>query len=422
MRQLRALCCSVALLASGLANAAECPGNPDALGTSRTIVVDPSEHGRLGTMQYQETLPLQDREVVLTFDDGPLPPYTPRVLDILAAECVKATYFLVGRQARAFPELARAVHAAGHTIGTHSQNHPLSFHRMPVARAEQEIDEGIASVAGALGDADAVAPFFRIPGLLRAEGVEKYLASRAIMTWSADFPADDWKHIKASEILSRALDRLEAKGRGVLLLHDIQPATVIALPGLLKELKARGYRIVHVQPASADRPKTATTPSQWVLGRQPSWPQPVMTVETLLNEPVLPVPDPAAFGAGKGTRTAEPLGLDTYRPVYAGAAEWPEPGPSVPVDRADTAFPAPRPQSFGYTADLKPLVSGRAGRSANPLALIERHAATFANETAFVAPASAVRMRKAEAPEFTFATGADRWPLITASMPRRGFP
>src|SRR5262249_29142285 len=151
---------------------------------------DPTEHTRLGTMQYQETLPLEDHEVVLTFDDGPLPPYTKRVLEILASQCVKATYFIIGRMAREHPELVREIHAAGPSVGTHSQNHPLTSNRMPLARAQQEIDDGIASVTAALGDPSELAPFFRIPGLLRAGPVEDYLASRSIMTWSADFPAD----------------------------------------------------------------------------------------------------------------------------------------------------------------------------------------------------------------------------------------
>ncbi len=263
MRVLSAIICLLALCATGAVRAAECPGNPDALGTSRVIVVDPTEHTRLGTMQYHETLPLDDHEVVLTFDDGPLPPYTTRALDILASQCVKATYFLVGKMAQSFPDVVRHIYAAGHTIGTHSLSHPLTFHRMPLEKAEQEVQGGIASVAAALGDPAEVAPFFRIPGLLRADSVEQYLASRSLMTWSADFPADDWKHIQASEILRRAISRLEAKGKGVLLLHDIQPATVLALPGLLKELKQRGYRIVHVQAATPDRPKTATLPAQW---------------------------------------------------------------------------------------------------------------------------------------------------------------
>jgi hypothetical protein len=116
-----------------------------------------------------------------------------------------------------------------------------------------------------LGDEKAVAPFFRFPGLGRTNDVEDYLASRGLMAWSADFPADDWRRISANEVLHRALRRLEAHGKGVLLLHDIQPATALALPTLLHELKARGYRIVHVVPATADRPKTFTTASQWRL-------------------------------------------------------------------------------------------------------------------------------------------------------------
>jgi peptidoglycan-N-acetylglucosamine deacetylase len=126
MRGLSPIGLAVTLLAVGAAAAAECPGNPDALGTSRTIVVDPLEHPRLGVMQYRESLPLEDHEVVLTFDDGPLPPRTNHILDILASECVKATFFLVGRMATTYPDVARKVAAAGHTIGTHSMPVRLS--------------------------------------------------------------------------------------------------------------------------------------------------------------------------------------------------------------------------------------------------------------------------------------------------------
>src|ERR1044071_2489225 len=170
-RQVAAL--FLGMLASGVAaapaSAVDCPGNPGALGTSRTLVVDPKEHPRIGTMQYRETLPLQDHEVVLTFDDGPLPPHSTKVLDILASQCVKATFFIIGRMARSFPEGVRQLRAAGHSIGTHTQNHPLSMNRMPVERARQEIDEGIAATKAALGEAGGLAPFFRIPGLLRAD-------------------------------------------------------------------------------------------------------------------------------------------------------------------------------------------------------------------------------------------------------------
>jgi peptidoglycan/xylan/chitin deacetylase (PgdA/CDA1 family) len=251
--------------AAGPVAAAECPGHPDALGTSRTLVVDPREHPRIGTMQYGETLPLADGEVVLTFDDGPLPRYTNQILDILAAECVKATFFVVGRMAQAYPEGARRMRDGGHSIGTHSQSHPLNFHRMTLEQAKQEVDAGIASTAAALGDATALSPFFRIPGLLRAEAVESYLADQGLQAWSADFPADDWRHISSAQVFQIAMKRLEAKGKGIVLLHDIQPRTVGALPDFLRELKARGYRVVHVVQATADRPKTATEPGEWRL-------------------------------------------------------------------------------------------------------------------------------------------------------------
>src|ERR1700761_5287859 len=248
-----------------VASAADCPGHPGAMGTSRTLVVDPRQHPRIGTMQYPETLPLQDHEVVLTFDDGPLPHNSNQILAILASECIKATFFEIGRMARSFPEGVRKLRDAGHIIGTHSQNHPLTMNRMPIERARQEIDEGIASVKAALGDDTSLAPFFRIPGLMRAEAVEDYLGSQGIQTWSADFPADDWRHIPSSRVYDLAIKRIEAKGKGILLLHDIQPRTVAALPRILQELTAKGFRIVHVVPATPNRPATPTDPQQWLM-------------------------------------------------------------------------------------------------------------------------------------------------------------
>lgn len=254
-------------LTPSTAHAAACPGNPNALGTSRTIVVDPKEHPRIGTMQYGETLPLEDHEVVLTFDDGPLPAHTNAVLQTLASECVKATFFLVGRMAKEFPQDVRRIHDAGHTIGTHSENHPTFFGKLPPERMAAEIDDGIAHVSAALGDPSQLAPFFRIPGLRRGDLLEAELSKRNLMTWSADFPADDWRHISSTQVINYALSRLEAKGKGVLLLHDIQARTQAALPVILQQLKARGYRIVHVVPATPDRPKTPTEPAQWI----PHW-------------------------------------------------------------------------------------------------------------------------------------------------------
>jgi peptidoglycan-N-acetylglucosamine deacetylase len=233
------------------AMAAEC--KPDALGTSRVIVVDPSEHGRIGTMQYPETLPLRDHEVVLTFDDGPLPPNTTKVLDMLAAECVKATFFLVGSMAKEFPSLVRRTFNDGHTIATHTQTHSPKIWKWPAAAMEADINEGIASVTQALGDSGTLSPFFRFPGLGKSKEVEAYLASQGIMVWSADFPADDWTPISAKQVAARALDRLERKGKGVLLLHDIHKVTVLALPGLLEELKKRSAAVGAAHAGEASR-------------------------------------------------------------------------------------------------------------------------------------------------------------------------
>jgi peptidoglycan/xylan/chitin deacetylase (PgdA/CDA1 family) len=253
------------LLSCAAARAADCPGHPEAIGTSRTLVVDPREHHVIGTMQYAKTLPLADHEVVLTFDDGPLPKYSYQILDILAAQCVKATFFLVGRQANANPEGVRKVRDAGHTVATHTQNHPGNMNRLPIDRAQKEIEDGIASVTAALADGTAPAPFFRIPGLGRSDVIEEYAEAKGIQVWSADFPADDWRHVSSQRVYDLAIQRLEAKGKGILLLHDIQARTVAALPRILHELKARGYRIVHVVPATSERPASPTEPQQWQL-------------------------------------------------------------------------------------------------------------------------------------------------------------
>jgi peptidoglycan/xylan/chitin deacetylase (PgdA/CDA1 family) len=242
---------SVPAQSTAAAPTQSCPGNPDAIGTSRTITVDPSVLPQVGTMQYETSLPLNDHEVVLTFDDGPLPPNTGRILDTLAANCVKADYFLVGEMARTYPALVRRIYNSGHVIGTHSLDHPLTFNHMKVERIADEVDGGIAAVQAAAGDPRAVAPFFRVPGLLHNKTVDGFLASKSLSVWSADEVADDWHHgITAKQIVKLAISRIEAKNhRGVLLLHDIHPATAAALPILLKELKARGYHIVQAIPA-----------------------------------------------------------------------------------------------------------------------------------------------------------------------------
>jgi peptidoglycan-N-acetylglucosamine deacetylase len=240
---------ALALFAAGPSHAVVCESNREVLGTSRVLAVNPLEHKRVGTLQYAESLPLSDHEVVLTFDDGPLGSYTARILDALAAECVRATFFMVGRMAKADPQLVQRVAHEGHTIGSHTQNHPMNLRFLNSARVAQEIDSGIETIGAALGGTHFVAPFFRIPGLYPSPTIEDYAAGRDLMIWSADLHGSDWERIGAQGVLRRMLQRLQAKRRGILLLHDIQPATALALPQLLKQLRHQGYRVVHVEPA-----------------------------------------------------------------------------------------------------------------------------------------------------------------------------
>ena len=157
---------------------------------------------------------------------------------------------MVGRQANANRQLVWQIRAAGHTIGTHTQNHPL--HRMSPERAAYEIDAGIASVGAALGSPRALAPFFRFPGLFRTTEAEHHLRARGLMSWSVDVDSYDWKRISAGHMLHQTLEKLEARRGGILLMHDVQAKTALVLPSLLSELKARGYRIVHVVPSGSD--------------------------------------------------------------------------------------------------------------------------------------------------------------------------
>jgi peptidoglycan/xylan/chitin deacetylase (PgdA/CDA1 family) len=241
------------VLSTITASAAPCPA--DALGTARVLSVDRSILA-VGRKHFPVTLPLAPREVVLTFDDGPWPGTTPRVLDALARECVRATFFLVGRNAAAHPQLVRREAAEGHTVAHHSFAHPL-LDRMRPEAAMAEIDRGIAAVETALhGHAAATpsTPFFRFPGFASSGALLERLAARGITVFGADLWASDWNPMTPDEQLRLVLDRLEAAGGGIILFHDTKAQTAAMLPVFLRALKTRGYRVVHVVPAT---PKVA---------------------------------------------------------------------------------------------------------------------------------------------------------------------
>jgi peptidoglycan/xylan/chitin deacetylase (PgdA/CDA1 family) len=243
------------VLACGLpiaAHAADtCPGNADALGTARVLSVSAATAPRVGRKQFPATLPLAPNEVVLTFDDGPWPGPTTKVLDALKHECVRATFFLLGRNAAANPALARRELAEGHTIGHHTFAHPLLSH-MSLAAAEAEIDRGVAAVERAVyGEAGAKprTPFFRFPGFAASPALLDRMAARGLMVFGADLWASDWNPMSATQELQLVLQRLGAAGGGIVLFHDTKSQTAAMLPAFLRALKAKGYRVVHVVPA-----------------------------------------------------------------------------------------------------------------------------------------------------------------------------
>jgi peptidoglycan/xylan/chitin deacetylase (PgdA/CDA1 family) len=247
-----ALCLSVALVVS--AQAAECPRD-DALGTSRVIAVDAAATPRVGSKGFQ-ALPLGDREVVLTFDDGPSPATDGKVLAALAEQCVRATFFLIGKQASEHPELVRQIAAAGHSIG----HHTLSHHNLRVMKPDEaadEINKGIGAVEMAQNGVSTTTPstpFFRYPGFQMSQQTLDDLEKRRIVVFGADVIADDWIPMTPEAQLKLLTDRLKAAGKGIILLHDPQLQTAAVLPAFLRYLRDNGYSVVHVVPREAARP------------------------------------------------------------------------------------------------------------------------------------------------------------------------
>jgi peptidoglycan/xylan/chitin deacetylase (PgdA/CDA1 family) len=238
-------------LAPAAAMAEPCPGNPQALGTARTIQIDAKSEPRIGRKQFPSTLPLHEKELVLTFDDGPWPGTTSRVLDALKRECVQATFFLLGRNVSAHPELARRALAEGHSVGHHSYSHPLLNH-MSLTRAEGDIDRGIAADELALYGArrtQPTTPFFRFPGFASNAALLDRMQERGLVVFGADLWASDWVSMTPDRELHLILSRVEQAGRGIVLFHDTKAQTAQMLPAFLRELKKRGYRIVHVTPS-----------------------------------------------------------------------------------------------------------------------------------------------------------------------------
>src|SRR5882724_11586975 len=233
------------------AQAADCP-RKGALGTSRVHGVDAANTPRVGLKSFPQTLPLRDHEVVLTFDDGPWPPTTQRVLAALAHVCVRATFFLIGKPASEHPVLVRRIAAEGHTVGHHTWLH-RSLMRIPPDEATEEIDHCIAAVEMALhgvATKTPTTPFFRFPGFESTPATLELLQSRGIAVFGTDLWASDWDPMTPRHALNLLIDRLKAAGKGIILLHDPKAHTAAMLPAFLRYLRDNHYRVVHLVPAA----------------------------------------------------------------------------------------------------------------------------------------------------------------------------
>ena len=222
---------------------------PDAMGLSRIVEIDTTGGPGFGFEHFKQYDFLRDKEIVLTFDDGPWPTNTPMVLKALTDNCLKATFFEIGEHATWHPEISKQVTEAGMTIGSHTWSHKdlaKNPYASDIEQAKQEIEMGVSAVHMAVDG--PIAPFFRFPDLQHAAQLLSYLGERNIATFSTDIDPVDFKMRKPEQVIQSVMTKLQKHGKGIILMHDFQHATAEAMPELLRQLKAAGYKVVHMVP------------------------------------------------------------------------------------------------------------------------------------------------------------------------------
>jgi peptidoglycan/xylan/chitin deacetylase (PgdA/CDA1 family) len=218
--------------------------NPNALGIGRAVEIDTTGGPGFGFEHFKQLDFLRDKEVVLTFDDGPWPLNTPSVLKTLAEECTTGIFFSIGKHATYYPEILKQVAAAGHTIGTHTWSHAtLTNKKLTEQQRKDEIEKGLSAVKWALGGVSP-APFFRFPALQHPPEMVTYLGERNIAMFSCDLDSFDFKASKPQQVIDVTMKKLDKLGKGIILMHDFHKHTAEALPALLRRLKDGGYKVV----------------------------------------------------------------------------------------------------------------------------------------------------------------------------------
>jgi peptidoglycan-N-acetylglucosamine deacetylase len=223
---------------------ASCPGNPNALGVTRTVEIDTTGGPGFGFEHFRQHDFLEPGEVVLTYDDGPWPQRTMAVLNALAAHCTRAIFFPIGKHATYEPGILKQVAARGHSVGSHTWSHQ-NLAAKSVDEGKAEIEKGISAVALAVGG--PTAPFFRFPALRHPPELVSYLGERNIAIFSTDMDSFDFKMRKPEQVRQSVLAKLKKFGKGIVLMHDFQQSTAAATADLLNDLKAGGYKIVHMR-------------------------------------------------------------------------------------------------------------------------------------------------------------------------------
>ncbi len=319
---------AVALACMTSAAEAACPSG--GLGVGRIVNIDTSTGPLYGdiTKQPHQADMLRPKEVVLTFDDGPMPWITKSILDTLDRFCTKATFFSVGRMAIAYPDTTRDIQHRGHSLGTHTWSHPMNMRRMSIEQSSAEIERGFAAVAAAAGG--PISPFFRFPGLSDSGPMLTHLQKRNVATFTVDVVSNDSFIPSVERLTSETLAKVEARQGGIMLFHDIKAVTAKALPGILSELQRRGYRVVHMTakaPFQPDPRYTAEFAGKIAAAEQGKSSKKLMpfygTVgpERIAKETGAPVvslaPQPANFAAPAASAPQRPTRGKDGRPTVA---------------------------------------------------------------------------------------------------------
>lgn len=241
-RLLAIFAASTALMAAPAIAAPAC-SSPNALGTSRVVKLTAKDGARYGTNRYGPA-PLRPKEVVLTFDDGPVAGTTPKILAALRAECVRANFFMIGKRVDATPEVARRVLADGHVLGSHSWSH-VPMAQLAPADQVTDFDKGLASITAITGTPTRL---YRFPEFKHTPELLDQARKEGVAVIGADISSEDWRGQAADITLARVLQRLDEKQGGIVLFHDNQPHTIEVLPRFLQALKDRGYKVVQLVP------------------------------------------------------------------------------------------------------------------------------------------------------------------------------